>query len=139
MATGATSPAPLLDLTKPIVRPRTNVPMNLTVGWRLSNEGDTSFASRWAGSTELFVCESRSASMMSTRVGGAMRRGGSPPRLARNSRWIRIALRRSQGSGDGRHEVADRLEHDVGVGEHRDVAARDFVRGGAHALGGEPL
>jgi hypothetical protein len=43
---------------------------------------------------------------------------------------------RSLDAFDG---VADNVDHEVGVGEHRDVAAVDVVGGGVHALGAESL
>src|SRR6478672_6202238 len=62
--------------------------------------------------------------------------GGSRVSVPPPSASLRYAtpLCRREGSLDGCHEVADRVEHDVRMGEHRAVATRHLVGRGAHPL-----
>src|ERR1700685_3459571 len=53
-------------------------------------------------------------------------------------RYLRRVLG-CRGSLDAADGVADDVDHEVGVGQHGDVAAVDVVGGGVHALGAEAL
>src|ERR1700683_5003116 len=56
----------------------------------------------------------------------------APTSARRGSTW---STQTSWPGAEGGREVADCGEHDVGLGEHRHVAAVDRVGRGAHALG----